>query len=137
MIKKNEKFILEVEDVIANKRSYKPESSIYFLIKNEVVVYVGQSVSPYTRISVHEKDKDFDSYFIEPCEYENLNEAEAYYVLKFNPIYNGMIPQNDFYKSLQKLKIILGVTLPELKKRIRREGIEPLALDYYDLRDFI
>lgn len=62
-------------------------SGIYFLLKDNIVVYVGQSLNVYRRILEH-KRKDFDSFRVIACDECKLLEYERRWIKRFNPIYN-------------------------------------------------
>lgn len=62
---------------------------IYFLIRAEKIVYVGQSTNVLRRISRHMDNRvEFDSFSITPCQREQLNELEAIYITAFYPHLN-------------------------------------------------
>lgn len=63
---------------------------IYFLIKEDVIVYIGQSINLAARLLEHERTKDFDSYTFIPCDSAQLPDMEALYILKFKPSLNYM-----------------------------------------------
>lgn len=60
---------------------------IYFLKKEDEIVYVGQSINIHRRVEQH-KDKDFDDYSFIECEKSLLDCTEEFYILKCNPKYN-------------------------------------------------
>ncbi|WP_137138681.1 GIY-YIG nuclease family protein [Azospirillum brasilense] len=62
---------------------------VYFLCKNGEVVYVGQSVSPASRIASHDKNKDFDQVYFLPCPEFELNRVEAAFIRYLRPRLNG------------------------------------------------
>ena len=67
--------------------------SIYLLIdqmqlEGEQVVYVGQSVRPYTRMSQHLKDKFFTHIRVMPCRRDRMNYWEKKLIQAFRPEYN-------------------------------------------------
>jgi len=64
------------------------ESLVYFLLRGEAIVYVGQSKVGVSRILAHQADKDFDGFFVLRCPEAELNEAESSYIKKFAPLYN-------------------------------------------------
>ena len=76
---------LPIQDVI--------RSGVYFLIKNERIVYVGQSVNVYSRIADHYKNKFFSDVFSVPCPRSNLDVLESMYIHTFNPDLNGRSAQ--------------------------------------------
>jgi hypothetical protein len=61
---------------------------VYFLIKNETVVYVGQSTNIFQRVGDHESKKDFDTFTYIECAKEDLNIMETKYIVKFKPPLN-------------------------------------------------
>jgi hypothetical protein len=64
---------------------------IYFLKFEGRIVYVGQSRSVYSRLSMHkaEKTKKFDRVTFFPCDIQNLNEFEGFFINLIEPKYNG------------------------------------------------
>ena len=97
-------------------------TGIYFLIKDEKVVYVGQSVDIFTRVCAH-RAKDFDSFTFLVYPRHLLNLAEASYIQRFNPAMNGSLPQQNFFFSLAQLKRHLGWDMRKVKRHIRENGI--------------
>ena len=65
----------------------KPICGIYFLVDNEIVVYVGQSEDIYCRIKQH-TDKQFDTAYFLRYSKELLDEKETEFIVGFNPKYN-------------------------------------------------
>jgi hypothetical protein len=80
------KNLAEEQDVIDYSKRNTP--GVYFLIKDDVVVYVGQSVDVYGRIPEHEKDKDFDRAVFFKANLDSLLSLEFEYIVAFNPKYN-------------------------------------------------
>lgn len=62
---------------------------VYFLLHEEEIVYIGQSINPGARISQHAKDKIFDRVLLLPT--MDLDTVEAKYIKKFQPKYNVML----------------------------------------------
>lgn len=62
---------------------------VYFLIKNEEVVYVGQTQVGLSR-PLHHKDKDYDKIVIYYCDCDKLDETEDYFITKYDPKYNKL-----------------------------------------------
>ena len=69
--------------------SHLPLIFIYFLIKQEEVVYVGQTTKGLLRVYQHHYNKDFDDIYIIECNSEDLDKYESYYIFKYEPIYNN------------------------------------------------
>lgn len=62
---------------------------VYFLVKGDRVVYVGQSIHIQMRVREHSKDKDFDSFSFIRCEKKKLNVLESLYIHALRPEYQG------------------------------------------------
>jgi hypothetical protein len=59
---------------------------IYFLVRGERIVYVGQSTNALRRIMRHlDNGVAFDSFCINPCPKEDLDKMEAVYITAFYP----------------------------------------------------
>ena len=63
-------------------------SGIYFLIKNDDVVYVGRAIEVAARVMNHVGKKDFDRWHWVPCAKEYLEEYERAYIDAFMPSMN-------------------------------------------------
>lgn len=69
-----------------------PDHCVYFLYKNNRVVYVGQSTAGLSRLQDHRTRKghikDFDAYSYIACTKEELDELEAFHIRRLQPKYN-------------------------------------------------
>lgn len=72
---------------------------IYFLTKNDEIVYVGQSVNPIARIHSHQQEKDFEKAYLLPVPREKLDEVEAAFIRFFRPRLNGRQPSGTMCTS--------------------------------------
>lgn len=72
------------------------KSFIYFLIKENEVVYVGKTTQGISRPFSH-KDKDYDSINIIYCDEKDLDELEDMYISKYKPPYNKLLNFNINY----------------------------------------
>jgi len=72
------------------------QSGVYFLCKDQEVIYIGQSVSPGSRISAHcaEGRRAFDSAFLLPCPRSELNELEGSFIRVLKPSLQGRAGPN-------------------------------------------
>ncbi len=78
-------------DQIIKKATPLPDAcGIYFLVKGDTIVYVGQSITLFSRLYMHrdERTKEFDRYTFLKCLPHQLAEFERYYIRKFQPLYN-------------------------------------------------
>jgi hypothetical protein len=76
---------------------------VYFLYKNDTVVYVGQSKNIEMRIYQHERTKDFDRYNYVLCNENLLKETEEAFILRYQPVLNKKIFAIETYKEKNKV----------------------------------
>jgi hypothetical protein len=78
------------EEIIAGAQGYEFACGVYFLVRDGVVVYVGQSVNVYARVYSHKQSgKVFDSFAFTPCEREELDMLESLYIHALCPSEQG------------------------------------------------
>jgi len=116
------------------------ERGIYFLIKGDRVVYVGQSRhNMLVRIADHTHSKDFDSVAVhavaERWSSDDLDELEAEYIWELEPPYNGNLPPSSRYMAKPALKGALGVTGHRLNQILRKSRATPRLGKYYDIEE--
>lgn len=75
-------------------------SSVYFLIDNKVVVYIGQTHNLYRRIMQH-TDKRYNDVYWFPTGETELKIVEDYFIIAMQPKYNKT--HQDKYKINEKL----------------------------------
>lgn len=63
---------------------------VYFLVKGESVIYVGQSVNVHNRIMEHRAGKDFDGFAFVACDESALDILESLYIHVLRPPLNGI-----------------------------------------------
>lgn len=80
--------LLDEDDILLLAGIRKKRCGIYFLIKGEEIVYVGQSTNIFYRVGQHEGVKDFDTFTYLECDKEHLDLLEARYITKIKPKYN-------------------------------------------------
>lgn len=81
---------------------------IYFLIKNEEVVYVGQTHNGFYRVYEH-TDKDYDIAYYIDYDVDDLDKVEGEYIIKYQPKYNKML--NNSYIKLHGIRQRLNRTI--------------------------
>ena len=89
---------------------YKP--CVYFLIRDKVIVYIGQSVNLPNRISSHEHDKFFDEVYYIAIPKDQLLFVESELIKRIKPIYNSthgsprreLEGKHDPFKEKEKIK---------------------------------
>jgi hypothetical protein len=67
-------------------------TGIYFLCRDGVLLYVGQSINAYARVAEHTKYREFDSAFFLPWPADDLNRIEAALIRTLTPPLNGRLP---------------------------------------------
>lgn len=134
--------LLSKKEVLARKEEYRPVGMIYFLIKGNEIVYVGQTKQGLQRIRSHTwpsgtvKAKEFDYVSYVECPVERLTETEANYIVKFSPVLNGpMLPRNDRYKSKPMIKRQYNVKGPALNRILKKHKATIYYGQYYDIAE--
>jgi hypothetical protein len=94
--------LLDEDEILLLAGIRRLKCGIYFLIKDQSVVYVGQSINITQRVAEHTKTKDFDTFTYVQCKRENLNQIEAMYITRLKPKYN--------YNSLGRLQLPMAFT---------------------------
>lgn len=82
--------LLAEAEIIGASRSIRKICGIYFLIHEEEVIYVGQSIDFYSRLAAHLRTFKFDSVTVIECPREKLDSLELLYIQKFSPRCNIM-----------------------------------------------
>jgi hypothetical protein len=81
--------LLNESEIVAGKMDLPLCSGIYFLIRSDRVVYVGQSVKVYARVLEHLASKEFDGFAFIPCPAKSLDVLESLYIHSLRPELNG------------------------------------------------
>lgn len=86
------KGILSHKQIIETGKLFSEDECIgvYFLIKNNEIIYVGQSVNVFSRVGQHRYLKDFDGFKYINCKKLELDILESVYIHFLNPKLNGM-----------------------------------------------
>jgi predicted GIY-YIG superfamily endonuclease len=74
------------EDRLASLSRLAP--CVYFLVRDDVVTYVGQTTNLYLRITHHRRDKRFDHVLYLSVEIEDLDRVERGFIAALQPEYN-------------------------------------------------
>ena len=85
------KTLLPEEEIVKAALPWDGLSGVYFLIANDEVIYVGQSVNVYARLSQHASGKYFDRYAFIRCKPDILDKLESLYIHCLRPKLNGNI----------------------------------------------
>ena len=117
------------------------KSGIYYLIQDDEIVYIGQSVCIMARISTHytKKRKLFNRYIYTNVPLDKLDELELKEIIKYSPKYNSDLPGNNTYASMGKLKAHFRVPEAKLESIIEKNNIgfiETIGRRYYYLQEF-
>jgi len=75
-------------------------TGIYFLIKDEKIVYVGQSTNIFSRVGTHKIDKDFDKAVYFECPSTELDDLEYELINILQPKYNKTGNPKKYYSYL-------------------------------------
>lgn len=119
-------------------------SFIYFLLKENEVVYVGQTKKGLIRPLTH-KDKEYDTIKILYCGVKELDLLEDKYIKKYEPTYNKAVNYSvnySLHRARNKIRRMFDdnkFNLPRLKKIIKELNINVYIHDstpYIDVEDF-
>lgn len=88
------------KEIFSNKIELGILCGIYFLLKDQQVVYVGQSTNIFCRVADHLLSKEFDSFSYFECDRKDLTDFEAAYINKYKPKLNVVIPRIKFENSI-------------------------------------
>lgn len=123
---------------------------VYFLIKDDEVVYVGQTTKGASRPFSH-RDKEYNKIMAINCNKDDLDYFEDFYIKKYMPKYNKAINYKMNYslgrakKEIQEL-IDSTFNLTKLKKIIKQLDIKLFENngtlymsvdDYLDILDYV
>ncbi len=86
-----QKSMATTEEIVAASAPHSVRCGVYFLVKDEKVIYVGQSVNVASRITAHGW-MGFDRVAFIPCEPHQLNMLESLYIHALRPTNNGDLP---------------------------------------------
>lgn len=107
---------------------------VYYLMKNNEVVYVGQTKKGLTRPLTHFKDKDFDEIKIQYCDAHDLDLLEDKMIKKYNPKYNVAINYSINYSLMRaRNKIRERYNSDSFSLRKLKKAIEILDIKLYEL----
>jgi len=81
--------LLNEEQIVKGASPAIGHTGVYFLIKNDKVVYVGQSTHILSRIGNQFNYVDYDNFAFIMCRKSELNIIESLYIHAFRPIKNG------------------------------------------------
>lgn len=80
--------IIPKSEIIKCAKSFRRIKGVYFLIKDNEIVYIGRSINVLARIMAHPKDWYDKASFIE-C--SNIVMLEALYIHMYQPIHNARV----------------------------------------------
>ena len=97
--------IISMNKILKNKQPYNDNSFcfVYFLLKDDKVVYVGKTINGLFRIREHSVDKEFDSFCMLKVDKNKLLDIEADNIFKYKPIYNRTIGQGYYFDRKKKV----------------------------------
>ncbi|WP_296699807.1 GIY-YIG nuclease family protein [Thiocapsa sp. UBA6158] len=83
------KTLLTEGAIVKGAMAWAKVCGIYFLVREGRVVYVGQSIDVFGRISTHHQSKTFDAIAYVSCERHLLDKMESLYIHVLQPPLNG------------------------------------------------
>lgn len=99
---------MKLERKVDSLELFEDKVGVYFLYKDDDIVYIGQSINIGNRIRSHKRGKGgykkFTHYSYLPLKTEDLNNTEAILIYNFLPIHNKVMHKNDFVTNKQFLE---------------------------------
>ena len=83
------RILLRPEQIVEGSAEYTKRCGVYFLIDNNRIIYVGQSVNIEARMASHARNKNFNRFAFVACEPELLDALESLYIHFLMPELNG------------------------------------------------
>lgn len=111
----------------------KSKYCVYALIKDDEIIYIGQTNGIEHRINFHNRIKEFDCYSIiekDLTEVESV-ELETEYIIKFRPILNKAIRSTSKYKTKKALRHHFNVGSNVIENIIEYNGIKRVYFNIY------
>ena len=87
--------------------------AIYFLIRENKIVYIGRAVEVYGRLRNQQGRITFDKVYIHKCDRSDLNRVEREYIHKYQPLVNKLTTNKD----IPTVQMDMDVS-PEFKKSV-------------------
>ncbi len=84
---------------------------IYFLLDNNSLIYVGRTVNLFTRVDNHASNKKFDSFKWLLVEKTYVDFLERYFIDKYRPFENRIIPRYDIPDIKNSSWMLLGAEI--------------------------
>jgi len=137
MSKKQTAIVTNEQQILLSAQPVKfpdPKCGIYFLIKDQKVVYIGKSTNIDGRILQHSASKDFDAFSWVPYMEDQLCEMEPEYIMHYKPLLNQRIPKSRFM-SKASIKKEFNVHMGKAKRVLKLNGASEYSFNgmvYYD-----
>lgn len=93
----------KLEIVSSATKPAAPICGVYFLLRGEDIIYIGQSRNVQQRLASHHKI-GYTSFYVHTCHDAYLDSLEAEYILKFKPEFNSNVPNNEKWKTAIQIK---------------------------------
>lgn len=110
--------LLEADFIAEKAMAFDRIAGIYFLLRDNDVVYVGRSTNIMVRLSHHrfEATKEFNRIFVIECPVAHMDRLERLYIDKFQPTYNAACPPVDGKAAWsENVRSLLGAAIHQAK----------------------
>lgn len=100
-------YLVSKDDILQHAQEWVTFSGVYFLIENDEVVYIGQSVNVYSRIAHHYSSVriKFTKFLFISCPPENLDQVESLYIHLLKPPLNANRTEEEKHAPLRMDKL--------------------------------
>lgn len=123
--------ILQINEIVEGKKPLPkpvkefPYNGVYFLIKDNEVVYVGKSKDVHSRVMTHlvDKEKDFDSYsYILLENAHDRDVTECFYIETLAPKYNNSFSEKHLLlEVLQEIALLSGYKIRSREEIFKKQ----------------
>lgn len=110
---------------------FKPKACIYHLVKDNEVVYVGQTTNLLQRLAAHIRDKQFDAVNYREVPFDDLDAEEFADIIKHQPRLNSpIVRKNCGLVSVAGFRRSCGTKLGQalIEKQLQLKEIVPTVL---------
>lgn len=101
--------LLTEREIVASRLPLPDRSGVYFLLLDDRVVYVGQSVHVFARVAEHMSTKTFDSFAYVACDPSLLDTMESLYIHALRPPLNNRRDGTGVWAPLRLDQLLRGL----------------------------
>lgn len=121
--------LVSESEVVKRSSPYVTVTGVYFLIRDDRVVYVGKSNDVHGRLRRHAAEKEFDRVSILRCPTNIIDALEAIYIQLFRPEMNSVVPK--LFSGVSRIES----TCEKIADAVLADGYPGVQKVYEELRN--